>query len=303
VNIFLLNDLAAVDKLRQVFRNAVFLGCVVFLLTHMSSADGHRYQMNAPMQESQSSRAPAATLLATPVMREEQKILVKGISEAWRLEWKSIPKPSCGLEDVSSASSCPCSGFAYGESGQLDLARSTNGRETERLELTPFFDKVFADQEGAILQRWEPQEKDFEEQKSEAFLSQVRARPLVRVMQFADYSHDGNSTEFFLQTGVEPCGKVSGIVVGLTAKHPRLHAFGTVLHPDKPLVMQKREWEALLKTPGPTEVQDWSCGDHGSDIEIDLVLSASNGSIQAVRREFECTDTGNRGRLLHEQVL
>jgi len=67
--------------------------------------------------------------------------------------------------------------------------------------------------------------------------------------------------------------------------------------------MQEREWEALLKAPGPIEVLDWPCGDHGSEIESDLALSATNGGIQALRREFECTETGNRGRLLREQVL
>jgi hypothetical protein len=249
--------------------------------------------------------ASAATALAAPVVREEQKVLVNGISEVWQLEWKSTPKPACGPEDGSSAISCPCSGFAYGESGQLDLVRSTSGRETERLELTPFFDKVFADQDGAIVRRWEPQEKELDEPEAdaEALLKQVRARPLVTVMRFADYNHDGNSTEFFLQTGVEPCAKVSGIVVGVTPNSPQLHAFRTAAHPDKPLVMHKGEWEALLKSTGPTEVLDWPCGDHGSEIESDLVLSAANGAIHAVRREFKCTETGKRGRLLREQEL
>ena len=106
---------------------------------------------------------------AAPVVREEQKVLVNGNSEVWRLEWKSTPKPICSLEDVLSASTCPCSGFTYGESGQLDLVRSTKVRETERLELTSFFEEVFADQGGAILQRWEHQEKDFEGQQSKHF--------------------------------------------------------------------------------------------------------------------------------------
>lgn len=122
------------------------------------------------------------------------------------------------------------------------MVRSKEGHEIERLELTPLFDEVPADQGGAVLARWEVQEKDFEKQKSdpEAFLTQVRARPLVTVMRFTDYNHDGNSTEFFLQTGVEPCGKTTGIVVGVTPILPRLHAFGTALHPDKPLIMQKK---------------------------------------------------------------
>lgn len=122
-------------------------------------------------------------------------------------------------------------------------------------------------------------------------------------MHFGDYNHDGNPTAFFLQTGVEPCGKILGIVVGVTPTHPRLHAFGTALHPNEPLVMHRKEWEALLGSRGPTEVLDWPCGDHGSDTETDLELSATNEGIHAVRREFACTETGKRGRLLYEKHL
>src|SRR5215472_15369283 len=116
----------------------------------------------------------------SPNIREEQKVMANGFPEVWRLEWESSPKTVCGLEDLPSAVTCPCSGFAYGESGQLDLIRSRNGREIERLKLA----KYFADHNGAILQRWKPQEGDSEEQgsESEAFLTQVRARPVVKVV-------------------------------------------------------------------------------------------------------------------------
>jgi hypothetical protein len=248
------------------------------------------------------SLASTPTNQADPVIREEQHIIVNGISELWRLEWDKTPKSSCGPEDAS-ATSCPCTGFAYGESGQVDLVRSTSGSEIDRLALTPFFESESPDRGAATLQQWELQEKDLEEQGSDSFLAQVRARPLARIMRFADYNHDGSSTEFFLQTGAEPCGKIVGIVIGVAPSHPQLHAFGTALHPDRPLVMQKRDWDALLKASGPTEVLDWPCGDHGSGTETDMTLSATNGSIKAVRREFECTDSGDRGRLLHEQIL
>lgn len=249
------------------------------------------------------SQSARPTVLSSRVIREEQKIVVNGTSEIWRLEWKSSPKSVCGPEDLLSSMNCPCSGFAYGESAQLDLVRLVNGREIDRLELTPLFDKVFADQDGAILQRWDRQEKDLEEEQSEAFVKRVRSRPVVEIMHFADYNHDGKSTEFFLQTGVEPCGKISGIVVGLDRIHARLSAFGTTLHPDKPLVMQKMEWEALLRSSDPIKVLDWQCGDHGSEIETEMELSATNGSIRAIRREYECTEKGDRGRFLREKTF
>ena len=229
------------------------------------------------------------------LIREEQKIVVNGIPEIWRLEWKSPPKPSCGPEPDSL--NCPCIGFAYGEGGQIDLVRIENGREIDRLELTPFFTQ----QDSAIIQRWHTEEKDDTDAGTEGFEARVRTRPIVRIMQFADYNHDGKSTEFFLQTDAEPCGKITGVVVGLAGRNPRLHAFGTVLHPDKPLVMHKHEWDALLKATSSVEVLDWPCFDHGSDTETDLELHATNGTIQAIRREFECTESGGRGKLLREQ--
>jgi len=275
-------------------RLPVLLGWAFFSLLFAGTAVSSKPHAQLP--------GTTPTKLASSMIREEQSITVNGIRELWRLEWRTPPKSSCGPEDDSSAT-CPCTGFAYGESGRLDLVRSTKDREVERLELTPLFGDESPDRGAATLRRWEPQEKDLQEEGSDAFLAQVRARPLVRIMRFGDYNHDGNSTEFFLQTGVEPCGKIEGIVVGVTVDDKRLHAFGTALHPDKPLVMQEREWEALLKTTGPTTVVDWSCGDHGSDTETDLALSATNGRIQAVRRVFGCTETGKRGHLLREHAL
>lgn len=237
----------------------------------------------------------------TPLIREEQRILMNGIREVWRLEWKSLPVPACSPDP--GATSCPCIGFAYGESGQLDLIRLADGREVDRLPLTPLFEKVFADQDGAIVQRWEPRESDIEDMKTGQFAAQLHTRPVVKVMHFGDYNHDGQATEFFLQTGVEPCGKRMGVVVGLTPSNPRLHAFGSVVHPNKPLVMRKKHWDTLLKTSGPTEVLDWPCGDHGSETETDLKLQVTSKGIQVVRMEYECREAGGRGRLLRQEPL
>src|SRR5258708_10554751 len=64
-----------------------------------------------------------------PVIREEQTVVVNGAIETWRLEWKTAPKPYCPPVEVPV---CPCNGFGYGESGQLDLVRTRNGREGDR---------------------------------------------------------------------------------------------------------------------------------------------------------------------------
>jgi hypothetical protein len=239
---------------------------------------------------------------AHPLIREEHRIAVNGIPEAWRLQWKAPPEEAaCGPQDPAGATTCPCGGFAYAENGQLDLVRMRNGKEIDRLELTPLFEQVLSDQRGAIVQKWPFELKDIEDLDTEGFFERVRNRPIVRLMYFVDYNHDGKSTEFFLQTDVAPCAKILGIVVGLTPNNPKLHVFGSMSNPDKPLVLQKTEWEALRKSTGPVEVLDWPCGDHGSEVEIDMALRTINGAIEAVRREFDCTEDGKRGRLLREE--
>jgi hypothetical protein len=65
--------------------------------------------------------------------------------------------------------------------------------------------------------------------------------------------------------------------------------------------MQKREWAALRKANRPVEVLDWPCGDHGAETQTFLKLSAINGAIHAVVREFECEENGKRGRLIREE--
>jgi len=112
------------------------------------------------------------------------------------------PKSACGPE--GDWLSCPCRGFAYGESGQLDLVRVVNGREIDRLELTPLFGKVLANQDGAIVERWEVQDKDFEESEAKGFAARVRTRPVVKIMHFADYNHDDNPLSFSCKSTRNP---------------------------------------------------------------------------------------------------
>jgi len=247
------------------------------------------------------TESQSQALATKGLIREEQEIVVNGVRETWRLEWKAPPTPTCGVDDVSSSMTCPCIGFAYGESGQLDLVRTVGGHEIDRMELTVLFGGDSPNDKAATIQRWEFRKNDDEQSQEPGLADRVRQRPLVKIMQFADYNHDGNATEFFLQTGVEPCGKRIGVVVGLTRKNWRLHAIGSALHPDMPLVLQKREWEALRKARGPVEVLDWPCGDHGADAEDVLRLKATSRGIEGVRFRFQCTESGKRGALMSKE--
>lgn len=235
-----------------------------------------------------------------PVVREEQTILVGRAIETWRLEWKTPPKPACGPDDDSVT--CPCTGFAYGEGGDLDLVRLDNGREIDRRSLAALVDNNFGGGPQAILQRWEPDSsRDFGLAESGELERQVRVRPVVRIMQFADFDHDGEATEFFLQIGTAPCGKRMGIVVGLLRGHRGLSFLSTVHNPNEPLVMEKGAWQALRDATKPIRVTTWTCGDHGAETETELELSVGDRGVEALSREFECKDDGSRGRLLKEE--
>src|SRR5258708_14759957 len=86
------------------------------------------------------------------LIREEQTVMVDGVSETWRLEWRKAPHPVCDAAD-DMWFTCPCEGFAFGEGGIVDLVRLRNGAEVDRLALAPLFTGDFS---------WEPGEAVFE---------------------------------------------------------------------------------------------------------------------------------------------
>jgi len=235
-------------------------------------------------------------LLAQAVVREEKPVVVDGVTEVWRLVWKQPPKPACSTDDAGSFT-CPCNGFAFGEAGKLDLLRIRIGREIDRLSLTPLFVEVPVNPPQALVQRWEPSGRDINTD-APALARRARLRPVVDIMDLADYDHDGKSTEFFLQTNTEPCGKRYGVVLGLSAGNQRLHAFGSVRRPRRPLVLQKSEWDAVRASAGPVRVVDWACGDHGADTETEVELQATSAGIRALRLEYGCDEHDHRGKLL-----
>lgn len=242
----------------------------------------------------------------SPIVREEAKLTVNGVEEIWRLEWASAPSPFCSPDEPDIWSTCPCAGFAFGERGNLVLVRQRPGHEPERLSLGALFTGDLdgpADAGEAVLRRWDVEEKDLKEGQSPGFASKVRARPVARVMRFQDYDHDGKATEFAFQVGTLPCGKKMSVVVGISGRNPRLHVFGTVEQGGKPLVLQAYHWEALLKAKAPIKVVDWVCGDHGSDTETELELSADGNGIHATRSEYQCKKNGSRGRLVKNEGL
>ena len=120
-------------------------------------------------------------------------------------------------------------------------------------------------------------------------------------MRFGDYDHDGQATEFILQVGTLPCGKKMSVAIGVSRQNPRLHVFSTAEHPERPLVLQAWQWESLLGAKAPIKVTDWKCGDHGSDAETELELSADENGIHATNWTYECDQDGRRGKLTEQR--
>jgi hypothetical protein len=237
----------------------------------------------------------------TPLTREEAAVTVNGVEEIWALRWKSAPKPECEPSDVSLT--CPCTGFAYGEAGDLELVRMRERIVFDRLSLTGLGEGFGSQGPTAIVQRWEPDhDKDWKASERDDFAEVVKKRPTVQVMRFGDYDHDGDGTEFYFQTEAMPCGKSYGVMVGISKRNPRLHVFGTALVPDEPLYLLRAEWEALRRATGPIDVLDWECDDHASDVREMLHLNWTAEGIAGTRRKYECVD-GKAGKLISEDPL
>lgn len=239
----------------------------------------------------------------TPNIREEQEVVVGGLTEVWQLKWTTPPKSICGPSEEWWI--CPCAGYAFGEGGHLTLVRMRGGKEIDHLDLTPFCDQENLGMEPiAIVQRWQPDyAKDEQASKRQDFPALVAKRRIAQLMRFADYEHDGWRSEFYLQTDTAPCGKSVGIVIGVSKRNPRLHVLATVAKPGSPLYMHEREWDALRRASGPIEVLDWACGDHGAETETRLRLRWTPEGVDGTIREYSCPEGNKPATLLHEKPL
>lgn len=247
---------------------------------------------------------------AKQAIREQRTVNVLGMKETWQLVWDGKPATVCGPDDLDMAITCPCSGVAYGEYGKLFLVRRRAGQVVERMDLLRLFgrsDYPEADKlrGTAYLQRWPLEAGDFDREHNgePAFISKLKHRSAPLIMRFADYDRDGNPTEFLIQVGTLPCGKLQFAAVGVSAKEPHLHALTTSEKPDTPLIMPLNAWQALLKGPGPSTVQTWDCGDHGSDVRSDLIVSANDGKIHVKQRDFSCSDDSPSAKPITETDL
>jgi len=250
--------------------------------------------------------AAVVQVQAQLLVREDQPVRVNSVVEHWLLVWRGPPQSLCGPEDPQ-WSTCPCQGFAFGEMGKLDLVRRRSDRSDETLPLAPLFSygEVPSAQYdgGAALQRWPVLTSDDYDDHSVAFANQVRQRPSVKAIQVGDYDHDGQATEFPIQIANGPCGHNGVIVVGLSRRQPRLHAFTSIAHPERPLILETHIWDELLHSHGQIATTRLACGDHGSEEEVEVRLVASPRGIDATRLTYHCTPDDKRSVLKSMEAI
>lgn len=251
----------------------------------------------------------AAPALAAPAtyLREQRAVTIGGAAESWQLVWQGKPRSICGPEDVETAITCPCTGFAYGELGKLALVRQRGGQEVDRMDLGVLFSDLPADNaDGLAAMPWRPvASTDFDraaDGASPAFLAEVARRPGPRVMKLADYDRDGMASEFLVQVAAGPCGHTEYAAVGVSKASGRLHALSSKANPAAPLVLPAAAWRAMLGA-GPGRVVNYRCGDHGTEQQEELAVSARGGAISVQRVLRECRESGAAGAELAREAL
>lgn len=251
--------------------------------------------------------ATVAQAQTQPLVRENRAVHVDSIVEQWVLQWQTPPQPICGPEDPSWAT-CPCQPFAFGEMGHLNLVRKRPHHSDEILPLAPLFaygEVPFAYGEipaphrdgDAALRRWAVLNTDDETDHSTVFAQQVKRRPSSTVMELGDYDHDGRATEFLLPIAYGPCGHDGAIVVGISRNRPSIHAFASIAHPERPLILDSPIWEQLRRSQGKIDTPQTLCGDHGAEEETDVRLVTSVRGIDASLLTYGCTPDDRRGPL------
>src|SRR5471030_306271 len=246
--------------------------------------------------------------MAEETIRQKQKVIVNGEMEEWLLKWTGPVKPVCASSDLPTAMTCPCAGFAYGEQGKLSLERTRSGAIVESMNLSTLFEESDnpADTGNAALRLRARNEDDpfdgiDDPNDRRKFDAAVMLRPIADVIDVQDFSQDGMKSTFLLQVGNLPCGKRSMVLIGVSKSVPHLHAFTTIAHPERPLVLQAHEWMAVLNTGGTVAVTDWNCGDHGSENEIEKIILAHQGTFEIKSNTYSCQKDGPRGALLHSE--
>jgi hypothetical protein len=245
---------------------------------------------------------------ADETVRQRRTVIVNGELEEWTLKWSGPVRPVCSASDLTQAVTCPCSGFAYGEQGHLSLDRKRNGALVESMELSSLFGDFdnLADKGNAVLvriprDRNDPFDDIGDTNMLRKFKTELSKRSPADVIDPRDFLQDGTKASFLLQVGNAPCGKQETILVGVSRRSPNLHVFSTAAHPERPLVLQRGAWMAVLATAGQATFTELACGDHGSENEVEQIIQAHDGVLSVKANTYACERDGARGALLESE--
>ncbi|WP_137937434.1 hypothetical protein [Chitinivorax sp. B] len=261
--------------------------------------DGNTGELYVMEEAGKYARPKQSGKWASVVLREQRVVMVDGGAEIWQLQWRQSPKPYCSTDSVDTWQTCPCHGYAFGQSGKLDLVRLRHGQAEERLPLGFLFSEGAGTEGESMLPRWPVMKGDRDVEDIGRIEKQVKNRPPVGVMNMGDYDHNGQATEFVLQIGAEPCGHTQAVAVGVSSKRNQLHAFGTVAHPDQPLVFERRsDWEKLRESNGQVALVQYPCGDHGGEQETEIRLQVDQQGLHATSVTYDCSNNFRRGKVI-----
>ncbi len=122
------------------------LASLALVLMVVASCDKNDVRPQSPsggsvnVDVSAATSAPSASTTSAPPrgsVRAERSVVVDGVTETWLLEWTSKVENDCIVPDWCT---CPCAGFAFGETGKLDLVRQRPAAPEERLHLGDLFE-------------------------------------------------------------------------------------------------------------------------------------------------------------------
>lgn len=233
----------------------------------------------APPSRDTRESTPSWPMLPPPprkggLVREEKHLVVDGVSETWRIEWREDPRLDCVDE---SWWTCPCHGHGFGEVGKADLVRLRPGAPEDRFDLGAISEEL-------SLQRWVPP-KSLKWGDPPPTLEEMEKLPVADVMDFADYDHDGRATELTLYASNVVCGHITTVVVGISKTNPKLHVFEA---DGEHLTLQsKRDW-AKVRDGLPARIVTWACGDHGSAREESMFITRDARGFHVKKSERAC---------------
>lgn len=234
--------------------------------------------------------AGSASAQADLTIREERKVAVDGGQEVWQLAWVGPVRDYCEAVSPEVAMTPACATFAHGQAGRLLLRRLQGGVVLDQFDPAPAFkDRGNGWTDGwSVLPRHAVREDDYERwlEDEGAFLRAVKERPAASVLDLDDYDRDGKALEFLIRTETGPSGRGLYAAVGLIGG--KLGFLRSTGRPDRVLVLPRDIWVALRDRGGPVLRMQTACGDKGTTLRSEQILTATDGRISVKGRDFDC---------------